>query len=101
MALNIEIDRLDGSCPVQAMGTIEDYASFYFRGRHCQWQFVAGPKELSTDDLVKVKLGIASDDRVFVLRGDDDECQYLDYDHVRNALQGYAQQYIEWMNERR
>ncbi|SRR6266571_5105994 len=101
MTPNIEIDRLDGSCPVQATGKIDDHSAFYFRGRHEAWQFVAGPKELSTEELVSVKLGFASNDRVFVLEGDDDERLYLDYDHVRDVLQTYAQQYIEWMKERR
>lgn len=98
---NVQIDRLDGSCPVQATGIIDDHSAFYFRGRHEAWQFVAGPKELSTDDLVGVKLGMASDDRVFVLEGDDEDRDYQDYDHVRNVLPAYAQQYIEWMNERK
>lgn len=92
----IEIDRLDGACPVQAMGNINDHSSFYFRGRHEAWQFAAGPQELGTDGLVEVLIGIAEDPRVFVLRGDDDERLYLDYDHVRDALQGYAEQYIAW-----
>lgn len=96
----VQIDRIDGSCPVQATGIIDDHSAFYFRGRHEQWQFVAGPKELNTDDLVGVKLKLTQDDRVFILEGDDDERMYLDYDHVRNVLQDYAQQYIEWMNER-
>lgn len=99
--LHIQINRLDGSCPVQAMGTIEDHSAFYFRGRHEAWQFVAGPKELNTNDLVKIQLKLTQDDRVFVLEGDDEERIYLDYDHVRRCLQTYAQQYIEWMNERR
>ncbi len=98
MAPNIHIDRLDGSCPVQATGTIDGHSAFYFRGRHEAWQFVAGPKELSTEELVSVQLGFASNDRVFVLEGDDDEGLYLDYDHVRSVLQTYAQQYIEWLN---
>jgi hypothetical protein len=97
---SIKIDRLDGSCPVQATGTIEDHSVFYFRGRHEQWQFVAGPKELSTDDLVGVKLKMTQDDRVFVIEGDDENRDYQDYDHVRNVLQDYAEQYIEWMKER-
>lgn len=95
----IEIDRLDGACPVQAMGNIDAHSAFYFRGRHESWQFVAGPKELSTDDLVKVLIGLAEDPRVFVLRGDDEERLYLDYDHVRDALQDYAEQYIAWKAE--
>ena len=95
----IEIDRIDGSCPVQAMGTINDHSAFYFRGRHEAWQFVAGPKELDTDGLVKVLIGIAEDPRVFVLRGDDDERLYLDYDHVRDALQSYTEQYVAWKAE--
>lgn len=99
--LDVRIDRLDGSCPVQATGTIEDHSAFYFRGRHEQWQFVAGPKELNTDDLVKVQLKMTQDSRVFVLEGDDEERMYLDYDHVRRCLQTYAQQYIKWMNERK
>lgn len=99
--LHIQINRLDGSCPVQASGTIEDHSAFYFRGRHEQWQFVAGPKELNTNGLVKVQLKLTQDSRVFVLEGDDEERMYLDYDHVRRCLQTYAQQYVEWMNERR
>lgn len=98
--LHIQINRLDGSCPVQASGTIEDHSAFYFRGRHEQWQFVAGPKELNTNGLVKVQLKLTQDSRVFVLEGDDEERMYLDYDHVRRCLQTYAQQYVEWMKER-
>lgn len=98
---SVQIDRLDGSRPVQATGTIGGHSAFYFRGRHEVWQFVAGPKELSTDDLVGVKLGMATDDRVFVLEGDDDDRDYQDYDHVRKVLQDYAQQYVEWVNERK
>jgi len=89
---------IDGSCPVQAYGTIDDHSIFYFRGRHERWQFIAGPKELSIKDLIKVQLKFTENAHVFVLEGDDDERLYQDYDHVGNVIQTYARQYLEWLS---
>jgi len=102
---HIHIDRLDGSSPVQATGTIDGRWAFYFRGRHGRWQFVAGPRELTVDvfdrhypkHLIEVQLGFEQDDRVLVLQGDDDEQGYLDDEVARTMIDVCVQQFVAWI----
>lgn len=104
--MNYHIDRLDGSCPVQAEGTIEDTYRFYFRGRSGRWQFVAGPSSLDTDALVYQMLAeqgdshfIGRDSRVMVLQGDDPNEAYLDetYKTAQQMISICVQVFAAWL----
>lgn len=96
----IEIARLDGSSPVQADGTINDEASFYFRGRSGRWQFAAGPSELNAEYLVRVMLGMIQDHRVLVVHGDDEQESYTDNEMAHAIINVCSQQYVAWERRR-
>jgi hypothetical protein len=109
---DFHIDRIDGSSPVQAEGTIDDTHIFYFRGRGIYWQFVAGPRGLDTDKLAAQMLlvqgslrDVERDERVFVIEGEDEQEGYLDehgspYGVARLMIDVCIQQFRAWLRKR-